>query len=121
MKRITYAGGSIVTGNAVTKALLDFATHIASDATSVAVDIPVLESDGTTSTHTILLGPSTQFDVSDADHLSEEDEARKFPVPDLPTNATVAAAEPSAQAEEAADAFNRAVAHIDNDLDPEGV
>lgn len=122
MKRISYAGGSIVTGSAVTEALLEFATHIASDATSVAVDIPVLESDGTTSTHTILLGPSTQFDVSDVDLLSEEEEeARMFPVPDLPTNGIVAAAKPSAQAEEDADAFNRAVAHIDNDLDQEGL
>lgn len=124
MKRISYAGGSIVTGDAVTEALLEFATHIASDATSVAVDIPVLEPDGTTSTHTILLGPSTQFDVSDVDLLSEEEEeeeARMFPVPDLPTNGIVAAAKPSAQAEEDADAFNRAVAHIDNDLDQEGL
>jgi len=116
MKRISYAGGSIVTGSAVTEALLDFATHIASDATSVAVDIPVLEADGTTTTHTILLGPSTQFDVSDVDLLSAEEEARLFPVPDLPSNGIVAVEEPSPEADEAADEFNQAVAHIENDL-----
>ena len=119
MKRISYAGGSIITGSAVAEALLEFATNVASDANSVAVDIPVLESDGETTTHTILLGPSTQFDVSEVDLLSAEEEARLFPVPDLPTNGNVAAAKPSAQAEEDADAFNAAVAHIENGLGQE--
>lgn len=121
MKRISYAGGSIITGSAVAEALLEFTTKVASDATSVAVDIPVLESDGETTTHTILLGPSTQFDVSDVDLLSAEEEARLFPVPELPTNGVVAAAKPSAQADEDADAFNRAVAHIENGLNQEGL
>lgn len=119
MKRISYAGGSIITGSAVAEALLEFATNVASDANSVAVDIPVLEPDGETTTHTILLGPSTQFDVSEVDLLSAEEEARLFPVPDLPTNGIVAAAAPSAQAEEDAEAFNRAVAHIENGLNQE--
>ena len=122
MKRISYAGGSIITGSAVAEALLEFATNVASDANSVAVDIPVLESDGETTTHTILLGPSTQFDVSDVDLLSAEEEVRLFPVPELPTNGVVAAAaEPSAEADEDADAFNRAVAHIENGLNQEGL
>jgi hypothetical protein len=119
MKRISYAGGSIITGSAVAEALLEFATNVASDANSVAVDIPVLEADGETSTHTILLGPATQFDVSDVDLLSAEEEARLFPVPDLPANGIVAVAKPSAQAAEDADAFNRAVAHIENGLNQE--
>lgn len=119
MKRITYGGGSIITGSAVTEALLEYATNIASDAGSVAVDVPVLESDGKTTTHTLLLGPGMQFDVSDVEHLSAEEEARLFPVPDLPAIGVVAVDEPSAHAEKDADAFNRAVAYIDNGLNDE--
>lgn len=120
MKRITYAGGSLITGSAVTEALLTFATGVAGDAGSVAVEIPVLESDGTTTTHTLLLGPGTQLDVSDADPLSAEDEeARLFPVPDLPQIGIVAVSRPALQAEKDAAAFNREVANIENGLNEE--
>lgn len=119
MKRITYAGGSIVTGNLVTEALLEFATTVASDASSVAVEVPVLEEDGTTTTHTLLLGPGMQFDVSDVDPLSAEEEARLFPVPDLPQIGHVAVSRPSEQADTDAAAFNREVANIENGLNQE--
>lgn len=119
MKRISYASGSIVTGNAVTEALLEFAQAVASDAGSVAVDVPVLEEDGTTTTHTLLLGPGMPFDVSDVDLLSPEEEARLFPVPDLPQIGTVAVSKPSAQADKDAAAFNREVANIENGLNQE--
>ncbi|TFB49879.1 hypothetical protein [Cryobacterium tagatosivorans] len=119
MKRITYAGGSIVTGSAVTDALLEFATNVASDSSSVAVDVPVLEEDGTTTIHTLLLGPGMQFDVSDVELLSADEEERLFPVPDLPQIGIVAVSRPSVQADKDAAAFNREVANIENGLSHE--
>lgn len=119
MKRISYAGGSLVTGSAVTEALLQFATNVASDAGSVAVEVPVLEEDGSTTTHTLLLGPGMQFDVSDVDSPAARDEEELFPVPDLPQLGIVAVSEPSAQAGRDADAFNREVANIENGLNQE--
>ncbi|WP_394769338.1 hypothetical protein [Lacisediminihabitans sp.] len=122
MKRITYAGGSIVTGNAVAAALLDYATQIASNANSSTVDIPVLEDDGTTSIHTLLVGPATQLDVSDvsdAEGVSAEDEVEEFPIPDLPIIG-MAALTPSpadeSQAESDAQHFDRAVDELEEGL-----
>ena len=123
MKRITYAGGSLVTGAAVAAALLEYSTNIAIDATNVSVDVPVLEANGTTSIHTILLGPSSQFDVSDVDgKTTDAEEEGRFPVPELPSTVTtgsvaVTAVVPSAAAEASARAFDDAVAHIENGLD----
>jgi hypothetical protein len=119
MKRITYAGGSIVTGSAVAAALLDYATQIASNANSSTVDIPVLEDDGTTSIHTLLVGPATQLDVSDAEAIPTQDEDKEFPVPELPVIG-MAAVTPSpvdeSQAESDAQHFDRAVDELEEGL-----
>jgi hypothetical protein len=84
MKRITYSGGSLVTSNAITAALLEYTTTVADAENSVTVDITVLEDNGETSVHKLLLSPASQFDVADAGGISEEQEAERFPVPDLP-------------------------------------
>ncbi|MEO7722388.1 MAG: hypothetical protein ABIS08_10805 [Pseudolysinimonas sp.] len=83
MKRITYAGGSLVTGNAIAAALLEYTASAADTENSVTVDIPVLEGNGETSVHTLLLSPAGQFDVSDVGG-TEADEEQRFPVPELP-------------------------------------
>lgn len=84
MKRITYSGGSLVTGNAITAALLEYATTVADAENGVTIEIPVLEEDGETSLHTLLLSPASQFVVADAGGIGAEEEARRFPVPEMP-------------------------------------
>jgi len=84
MKRITFSGGSLVTGDAITAALLDYTTSVAAAENSVIVEITVLEEDGETSLHTLLLGQATQFDVADVDGVGPADEDRLFPVPEIP-------------------------------------
>ena len=118
MKRITYAGGSIVTGNAVTAALLDYATAVVSSAKSVSIEIPVLEENGTTALHTLLLGPSSQFGVADIDGAAD-DESDRFPVPELPIIGQVALTDSPAGADSDAAAFDRAVASLDAGMNEE--
>ena len=96
MKRINFAGTSLMTGNAVADALLNFATHLDS---SVTVDIPVLESNGVVEPHTLLLGPATQLSVVDADGV-QPNEAELFPVPEFPPVGGIAVAKPAARAGE---------------------
>jgi len=116
MKRITHAGGSIVTGDAVAAALLDFATHLDPGAGSLTVDIPVLEANGDTTTHTFLFGPASQFEVADAESAPSGEEDERFPVPVFPASGPVAVTEPSAAAETGAEDFNRAISDIDGGL-----
>jgi hypothetical protein len=84
VKRITYSGGSIVTGNAITAALLEYTTTVADAENSVTVDITVLEENGETSVHTLLLSPASQFDVADVGGITAAEEADRFPVPQMP-------------------------------------
>jgi hypothetical protein len=95
MKRITYSGGSLVTGNAIT----------------------VLEDNGETSVHTLLLSPASQFDVADAGGISEDQEAERFPVPDLPQVGIVGSVDSSdAGAEDTANDVNAMMNDIDHGL-----
>ena len=121
MKRIPYAGGSILTGDDIAEALLDYVVEHSSGEESVAVDIRVLELDGTTRTHTLVLGPATELDVADVPGESQEGELELFPLPIFPPGRILAVEEPSAEAEaeaefHAAD-FNRAVADIEQGAD----
>jgi hypothetical protein len=116
MKRITYSGGSIVTGNAITAALLDYTTSVAAAENSVAVDITVLEENGETSVHTLLLSPASQFDVADVGGIGEEEEARLFPLPDMPQVGISATVETNGDAARRADDFNLVIGEIDEGL-----
>lgn len=99
MKRINYAGDSLVTSSAVADALLEFATHVGS---SVTVQIPVLEESGKIAPHTLLIGPASQLDVFDVDGLSAEKEAELFTVPDFPPVGGKAIPQPADTADELA-------------------
>jgi hypothetical protein len=117
MKRITYSGGSLVTGNAITAALLEYTTTVADAENSVTVDITVLEDNGETSVHTLLLSPASQFDVADAGGLSEAEEADRFPVPDLPQVGIAGNVDSDDQgAEDTADDVNAVMSDIDHGL-----
>jgi len=116
MKRITYSGGSLVTGNAITAALLKYTTTVADAANSVTVDITVLEENGETSVHTLLLSPASQFDVADVGGIGEGEEARRFPVPELPVIGISATVETNGDAGDTARDFNRMSDEIDEGL-----
>jgi len=124
MKRITYAGGSILTGDDIAEALLHYVTEHSRGDSSVAVDIRVLEPDGTTRTHTLVLGPATELDVADVAEATLEGELELFPMPVFPPGRVLAVEEPSAEAEAQAEInaenFNRAVENIDSGPEDEG-
>ena len=83
MKRITYNGEPLVTGSSVSAALVQYVTHVSTAATAVAVEIPVLEHNGTVRPHTLILSSATQLDVKDVDGVADGEEIR-FPVPRFP-------------------------------------
>ncbi|OUE23116.1 hypothetical protein [Clavibacter michiganensis] len=112
MKRITFSGGSIVTSDAITKALLDYTTSVADAENSVTVDITVLEMNGDTSVHTLLLSPASQFDVADVGGISDK-ESDRFPVPDLPPVGISAGVEVGPEAADRAAEIDRIMADID--------
>jgi hypothetical protein len=116
MKRITYSGGSIVTGNAITAALLAYTTTAADAENSVTVDITVLEENGETSVHTLLLNPASQFDVADVGGITEEEEARRFPVPEMPQVGISGTVETNDDARMTAEDINRIMREIDEGL-----
>ncbi|MBT2502321.1 hypothetical protein [Curtobacterium sp. ISL-83] len=116
MKRITFSGGSIVTGNAITAALMEYTTTVANAEHSVTVDVPVLEENGAISTHTLLLSPASQFDIADVGGISAEEEAERFPVPELPSVGVTGSVESNDDAKDAAADFNRMSAEIDEGL-----
>lgn len=116
MKRISYSGGSIVTGNAITAALLKYTTTVPDGEKNVTVEITALEDSGETSLHTILLGPATQLDVADVDGMSEEDEARRFPVPEMPQVGITGTVEANDDARRTANDVDRVMAEIDEGL-----
>jgi hypothetical protein len=116
MKRITFSGGSIVTGNAITAALLDYTTSVADAENSVTVDVTVLEENGETSIHTLLLSPASQFDVADVGGITAEAEAARFPVPDLPRVGISGQVETTGDAARTAADVNAVMEDIENGL-----
>ena len=117
MKRITYAGVSLVTGDAVTAALQEFTMLLPPGAASVTVEIPVLEANGEISAHTLLIGPGFQLDATDARVPSDPEEEKRFRPPVLPQVVHVAADEPSPEAEERARELDQAISSLEASLD----
>lgn len=118
MKLITYAGGTLLTGDDVAEALLDYITTHSSGDESVAVDIRVREPDGATRTHTLVLGPATELNVADVAEDTLAGELALFPLPVFSPSHMLAVEDPSAETEAEAEAraadFNRAVDEIDD-------
>lgn len=116
MKRITHSGGSIVTSNAITSALLDYTTAVADAENAVTVDITVLEENGETSVHTLLLSPASQFVVADVGGVSAEEEASRFPLPQMPQVGIVGKVEQTRDGERTAEQVNDIMTDIDEGL-----
>ena len=81
--RLKYSGNELITSSDVAHAVMEYSTYVVRSGTSVAVEIPVLETDGAVRNHTLLIGPGTQFDASDVDGRDSEQESR-FEVPRFP-------------------------------------
>jgi hypothetical protein len=118
MKHMTYNGGSIVTSDAITTALLSYLTSAADAENSVAVDVTVLGENNETSLHTLVLSPASQFDVVDVDveGMTEEEEAARFPVPEMPMIGITGTIENTGDAGRTAEDFNRMTNEIENGL-----
>jgi hypothetical protein len=84
MKRVTYNGQSLITGTAVSQAVVHYVTNVAVPAAAIAVEIPVLEQNNTVLRHTLILSAATQLVVTDVDGVTGDEETRRFPVPLLP-------------------------------------
>jgi len=84
MKRITYNGEPLVTGTQVSDAIVHYVTHVAATTSAVAIDIPVLEKNGSVQTHTLVLSVATQLKVVDVDGSTADEESDRFPVPEFP-------------------------------------
>jgi hypothetical protein len=61
MHRVQYAGGSVLTGDDIATALLEYAAALARNASSATVEIPVREADGERGVAQVLIGPASQF------------------------------------------------------------
>ena len=72
MHRVHYAGGSVLTGDAIASALLEYAAALGRHATSATVEIPVREDDGERGIAQVLVGPASQFvSVHEPEALAE--------------------------------------------------
>jgi hypothetical protein len=61
MKRVSYAGGSFVSGDDIVHAVTRFAAANANASRSAEIEVPALDVDGRYQTIGIVLGPSSQL------------------------------------------------------------
>ena len=96
MKRILYASGSVLTGDAIAHAVVQYATSLAKVGSADMITIPVVNA-GHGSTVEMLIGPSSQLMLEDAGEdpaelfddqsFQEEIDSRRYLV-DNPPNIT---------------------------------
>jgi hypothetical protein len=72
VKFIDYAGGEYLTGDDIALALLDYSEALADAGTAASIEIPIRAEDGSLSSATFLVGPSSQIVARSA--RSSEDE-----------------------------------------------
>ncbi|MET1043286.1 MAG: hypothetical protein ABWX59_04070 [Microbacteriaceae bacterium] len=61
MRRVYYSSGSMLTGDAIAHAVLEYAEALAKDGRADIVEIPVVLASGGTGTATLLIGPTSQL------------------------------------------------------------
>jgi hypothetical protein len=72
MKRILYSGGTIVTGDEVADAILEYASELARHDSSDTLDVPTLTDTGLAGHTQLLLGPASQFVVEEYETSSDD-------------------------------------------------
>ena len=77
MRRVYYSSGSMLTGEAIAQAVLEYAEALAKDGRADIVEIPVVLQSGRTGTATLLVGPSSQLAsvTEESDHAGPTDAA----------------------------------------------
>ncbi len=76
--RVTYAGGSFVTGDDVAKALLDYAATLGGQGKAVALGVPAMDIAHGTLEVDLLVGPASQMIAEPIDTREPELESAKF-------------------------------------------
>lgn len=61
MKRVTYGGGSFLTGDQIADAVLDYAAQIARARSADHLVVPALGADGEPASVDVVLGPASQL------------------------------------------------------------
>ena len=72
MDRIHYAGGELLTGSNIARALLAYAEALAQRDSAASIEIPVRHTDGTVGRASILIGPASQL-ISESETLGGEE------------------------------------------------
>jgi len=76
MRRIHYANGTLITGDAIADVIVRYAAALAKQGLAVELDVPVLDENGQPDTALLLLGPASQIlaehDPSDDDLIDAE-------------------------------------------------
>lgn len=72
MHQIQYAGGTVLTGDDIATALLEYAAALARNSTSATVEIPVREVDGGRGIAQVLIGPASQLVSTHAPGFADE-------------------------------------------------
>lgn len=61
MKRISYAGNSVLTGDEIADAVVNYAEALARHDSAATIDMPVRAADGSVVTASLLIGPASQL------------------------------------------------------------
>ncbi|MEO6532580.1 MAG: hypothetical protein ABIO06_03285 [Pseudolysinimonas sp.] len=61
MKRILYAGGSLLTGDSIADAVLDYAAALANAGRAAKLDVPALDLEQRPESVLLVIGPSSQL------------------------------------------------------------
>ncbi|MCU1514759.1 MAG: hypothetical protein JWO10_1849 [Microbacteriaceae bacterium] len=72
MKRISYAGSTVLTGDDIADAVVQYAAALAREEKSAAIDIPAVSEDGRLITANLLIGPASQLVVIPEDTSFDE-------------------------------------------------
>jgi hypothetical protein len=72
MKRILYNGGTVITGDAIAHAIIEYASELARHESSDTVDIPTVNGGGVATRAEMLLGPASQFVIEPVDTEAED-------------------------------------------------
>lgn len=71
MMRLEYAGGTLLTGEAIAEAVISYAAALARAQTSVNIEVPGITTEGVRGTFKILIGPASEIIVEPTDDPEE--------------------------------------------------
>lgn len=91
MKRVTYGGGSILTGDRIADALLDYAAALARAESADHLRVPAVGADGLPAVVDVVLGPASQL-LAEAEGVAGGDLEDAAFVEELEHRARLAAA-----------------------------